>query len=53
MDLETIKYATGEGVVRVTLDRPDRLNAISPGRLEDLDRACGRSRVIRRCGWSR
>lgn len=40
MDLHTITYATGGGVARITLNRPDRLNAISPELLEDLDRAC-------------
>ena len=45
MDFRTITYAigtcaTGGGVARVTLNRPDRLNAISPELLEDLDRAC-------------
>src|SRR5713226_6804941 len=40
MDFQTITYATGGGVARVTLNRPDRLNAISPELLQDLDRAC-------------
>jgi enoyl-CoA hydratase/carnithine racemase len=40
MDLQTITYATGGGIARITLNRPDRLNAISPELLEDLDRAC-------------
>jgi enoyl-CoA hydratase len=40
MDLQTITYASGGGVARITLNRPDRLNAISPELLEDLDRAC-------------
>ncbi len=40
MDFQTITYATGEGIARVTLNRPDRLNAISPELLQDLDRAC-------------
>jgi len=40
MDFETITYAAGGGVARITLNRPDRLNAISPELLEDLDRAC-------------
>jgi enoyl-CoA hydratase/carnithine racemase len=40
MDLHTITYATGGGIARLTLNRPDRLNAISPELLEDLDRAC-------------
>ena len=40
MDLETITYAVSGGVARVTLNRPDRLNAISPELLRDLDRAC-------------
>ena len=40
MDFQTITYATGGGVARVTLNRPDRLNAICPELLQDLDRAC-------------
>ena len=40
MDFRTITCATGGGIARVTLNRPDRLNAISPELLEDLDRAC-------------
>jgi enoyl-CoA hydratase len=40
MDFQTITYATGGGIARVTLNRPDRLNAISPELLQDLDRAC-------------
>jgi enoyl-CoA hydratase/carnithine racemase len=50
MDLSTITYVTGGGVARVTLNRPDRLNAISPELLEDLDRACEaveRDRAVR------
>ena len=40
MDFQTITCTTGGGIARVTLNRPDRLNAISPELLEDLDRAC-------------
>ena len=40
MDFQTVTYATGGGVARVTLNRPDRLNAICPELLQDLDRAC-------------
>jgi enoyl-CoA hydratase/carnithine racemase len=40
MDFETITYAPGGGIARITLNRPDRLNAISPELLQDLDRAC-------------
>ena len=40
MDFHTITCATGGGIARITLNRPDRLNAISPELLEDLDRAC-------------
>jgi enoyl-CoA hydratase len=40
MAFQTITCTTGGGIARVTLNRPDRLNAISPELLEDLDRAC-------------
>ena len=40
MNLETITCTTSGGVARITLHRPDRLNAISPELLRDLDRAC-------------
>jgi len=40
MDFETITHATAGGIARITLNRPDRLNAISPELLHDLDRAC-------------
>src|SRR6185295_4908150 len=40
LDFETITYAADGGVARITLNRPDRLNAISPALLHDLDRAC-------------
>ncbi len=40
MDFHTITYAAGGGLARIGLDRPDRLNAISPDLLGDLDRAC-------------
>ena len=40
MDFQTITCTTGGGIARVTLNRPDRLNAISPELLEDLNRAC-------------
>jgi enoyl-CoA hydratase/carnithine racemase len=40
MDFQTITYTTGGGIARITLNRPDRLNAISPELLRDLDRAC-------------
>src|SRR6266571_5689267 len=40
MDLGTVAYAATDGIARVVLNRPDQLNAISPGLLEDLDRVC-------------
>ncbi|MGH7386612.1 MAG: enoyl-CoA hydratase/isomerase family protein [Candidatus Rokuibacteriota bacterium] len=40
MDFQTITYAANGGIACITLNRPDRLNAISPELLQDLDRAC-------------
>src|SRR6266536_4559291 len=40
MDLGTVAYAAKDGIARVVLNRPDQLNAISPGLLEDLDKVC-------------
>ena len=40
MDTTTVTYATAAGIARIGLNRPAQLNAISPGLLEDLDRAC-------------
>ena len=37
MELGTVTYAAKDGVARVVLNRPNQLNAISPGLLEDLD----------------
>jgi enoyl-CoA hydratase/carnithine racemase len=36
----TVTYAVSGGIARIGLNRPAQLNAISPGLLEDLDRAC-------------
>jgi enoyl-CoA hydratase/carnithine racemase len=40
MELGTVTYAAKDGIARVVLNRPDALNAISPGLLEDLDKVC-------------
>jgi enoyl-CoA hydratase len=40
MDLGTVTYAATGGIARVVLNRPARLNAISPELLEDLGRVC-------------
>jgi enoyl-CoA hydratase/carnithine racemase len=40
MHLTTVEYRVQAGVARAVLNRPDQLNAISPGLLEDLDRVC-------------
>jgi enoyl-CoA hydratase len=40
METTTVTYATSGGIARIRLNRPAQLNAISPGVLEDLDRAC-------------
>lgn len=40
MDLRCVRYETSGGIARVTLDRPDQMNAVSPELLEDLDRVC-------------
>ncbi len=31
---ERVRYEVGDGVARVTLDAPERLNAVDPGMLE-------------------
>ena len=36
MDLETVQYSAADGVARVTLDRPERHNAIDGALLRDL-----------------
>jgi len=38
--VSTVRFARDGGVVHLTLDRPDQLNAISPELLQDLDAAC-------------
>ena len=38
--MSTVRFARDGGVVHLTLDRPDQLNAISPALLQDLDGAC-------------
>jgi enoyl-CoA hydratase/carnithine racemase len=40
MDLSTVTYTVRDGIARAVLNRPDQLNAISPGLLEDLDQVC-------------
>ena len=40
MDLRSVIYDKAAGVARVTLNRPEQMNAISPELLEDLDRVC-------------
>ncbi|HYE94511.1 MAG TPA: enoyl-CoA hydratase/isomerase family protein, partial [Terriglobales bacterium] len=38
--MSTVRFARDGGVVHLTLDRPEQLNAISPALLQDLDGAC-------------
>ena len=40
MNLDTVTYAAKDGIARAVLNRPEQMNAISPGLLEDLDRVC-------------
>ncbi|HET7875310.1 MAG TPA: enoyl-CoA hydratase-related protein [Methylomirabilota bacterium] len=40
MELDTVTFATDGGIAHIVLNRPERLNAISPRLLEDLDQAC-------------
>lgn len=42
-EYETIRYEVGDGVCRITLDRPDQLNALSPQLLTELRDAITRS----------
>lgn len=39
MDCETIRYEVRDRVATITLDRPDRLNALSPAMIQELRRA--------------
>ena len=36
MDYETIRYAVSDGIATITLSRPDKLNAFTPGMMNDL-----------------
>jgi enoyl-CoA hydratase len=40
MDLRCVIYEMDGGVARMILNRPSRMNAVSPELLEDLDRVC-------------
>src|SRR3954465_7747333 len=43
MDYEQIRYEVADGVLTITLDRPDRLNAFTPTMLAELLDAFDRS----------
>ncbi len=43
MDYEQIRYEVADGVLTITLDRPDRLNAFTPTMLGELLDAFDRS----------
>ncbi len=43
MDFEEIRYEVAEGVVTITLDRPDRLNAFTPTMRDELIEAFDRA----------
>ena len=43
MEFETITYEEAEGVATVTLNRPDRLNAVTAGMLAELKEALARA----------
>lgn len=46
----TVGYEAGDGVATLTLDRPGRLNAITPELADDLDAALARATTWpRRC----
>jgi enoyl-CoA hydratase/carnithine racemase len=40
MDLATVRYGVDAGIARIVLNRPDQLNAVSPGLLQELDQIC-------------
>lgn len=42
-EYETIRYASSDRIVRITLNRPDKRNALNPQMLEDLERAFARA----------
>lgn len=43
MSFETIRYAQEDRIIRITLDRPDKHNALNPQMLEELDAAFARA----------
>lgn len=39
MQLETVEYTAADGVARITMNRPDKRNALNHGLIDDLDAA--------------
>jgi len=39
MDFETIRYEVSDRIATITFDRPDKLNAVSPGMVQELKQA--------------
>jgi methylglutaconyl-CoA hydratase len=49
---ETIEITVDErGVARLTLNRPDKHNAMNAAMIAELTEAAGRLGAIRRCAW--
>jgi enoyl-CoA hydratase/carnithine racemase len=53
MSYETIRYEVADGVLTLTLNRPDRLNAFTPTMAEELLDAYARANCTDQRRWLR